>query len=79
VTPGYDGSPWPDNDSDAKRLGNVNGVTSLFADLDKNNRYDTITSPHSGGETDVVYQAARELVVRQARPVRRGFVSSERL
>jgi hypothetical protein len=58
VTAGYDGGPWLYNYSNAKRLGYVNGVTSLFVDLDKNDRYDTITSPYFDGETNVVYQAA---------------------
>ncbi|GAA3109769.1 hypothetical protein [Nonomuraea salmonea] len=58
VTAGYDGGPWLYKYSNAKRLGYVNGVTSLIADTDKNNRYDTITTPYFDGETNVVYKAA---------------------
>jgi len=58
VTGGYDGGPWLYKYSNAKRLGYVNGVTSLIADTDGNNRYDTITSPYFDGETNVVYKAA---------------------
>ncbi|MEV4107171.1 hypothetical protein [Nonomuraea sp. NPDC049695] len=58
VTAGYDGGPWLANYSNAKRLGYVNGVTSLIADVDGNKRYDTITSPYFDGETNVIYQAA---------------------
>ncbi|WP_433433995.1 trypsin-like serine peptidase [Nonomuraea sp. CA-141351] len=58
VTAGYDGGPWLYKYSNAKRLGYVNGVTSLIADTDNNKRYDTITSAYFDGETNVVYQAA---------------------
>ncbi|MFG2076036.1 trypsin-like serine peptidase [Nonomuraea maritima] len=58
VTAGYDGGPWLSNYSNAKRLGYVNGVTSLIADTDKNNRYDTITSAIFDGETAAIYKAA---------------------
>ncbi|MEV0230258.1 hypothetical protein [Nonomuraea sp. NPDC050786] len=58
VTAGYDGGPWLYKYSNAKRLGYVNGVTSLIADTDGNKRYDTITSAYFDGETNVVYQAA---------------------
>ncbi|MBB5821307.1 hypothetical protein F4562_004369 [Streptosporangium becharense] len=57
-TPGADGGPWLAKYSNAKRLGYVNGVTSLFGDQDKNNRYDLITSPYFDGETATVYQKA---------------------
>ncbi|WP_043624329.1 trypsin-like serine peptidase [Nonomuraea candida] len=58
VTAGYDGGPWLYKYSNSKRLGYVNGVTSLIADTDKNNRYDTITSPIFDGETAAIYKAA---------------------
>ncbi|MFI7642810.1 trypsin-like serine peptidase [Nonomuraea sp. NPDC049400] len=58
VTAGFDGGPWLYKYSNAKRLGYVNGVTSLIADVDGNKRYDTITSAYFDGETNVVYQAA---------------------
>ncbi|MEU6717622.1 hypothetical protein ABZ897_39670 [Nonomuraea sp. NPDC046802] len=58
VTAGYDGAPWLYKYSNAKRLGYVNGVTSLIADTDNNKRYDTITSPYFDGETNTVYKAA---------------------
>ncbi|GAA2215898.1 hypothetical protein GCM10009850_113660 [Nonomuraea monospora] len=58
VTAGYDGGPWLYKYSNAKRLGYVNGVTSLIADTDKNNRYDTITSAYFDGETAAIYKAA---------------------
>ncbi|SDL90259.1 hypothetical protein SAMN05421874_13240 [Nonomuraea maritima] len=58
VTAGYDGGPWLYNYSNAKRLGYVNGVTSLIADTDKNNRYDTITSAIFDGEAAAIYKAA---------------------
>jgi hypothetical protein len=58
VTAGYDGAPWLYKYSNAKRLGYVNGVTSLIADTDSNKRYDTITSPYFDGETAAIYKAA---------------------
>ncbi|MBF8193160.1 hypothetical protein ITP53_47335 [Nonomuraea sp. K274] len=58
VTAGYDGGPWLYQYSNAKRLGYVNGVTSLIADTDDNKRYDTITTAYFDGETNVVYKAA---------------------
>ncbi|MGW0193642.1 trypsin-like serine peptidase [Nonomuraea sp. NPDC003201] len=58
VTAGYDGGPWLYKYSNAKRLGYVNGVTSLIADTDGNKRYDTITSAYFDGETNVIYKAA---------------------
>ncbi|MEU7002135.1 hypothetical protein [Nonomuraea sp. NPDC046570] len=60
VTGGYDGSPWLVKYSNAKRLGYVNGVTSLFADQDTNKRYDYISSPYFDGETNSVYRAAEK-------------------
>ncbi|MGR6914829.1 trypsin-like serine peptidase [[Actinomadura] parvosata] len=58
VTAGYDGAPWLYKYSNSKRLGYVNGVTSLIADTDNNKRYDTITSPYFDGETAAIYKAA---------------------
>jgi V8-like Glu-specific endopeptidase len=58
VTGGYAGGPWLLKYSNAKRLGYVNGVTSLVMDSDKNKRYDTITSPYFDGETAAIYSAA---------------------
>ncbi|MEU0485982.1 hypothetical protein ABZ260_43300 [Streptosporangium sp. NPDC006013] len=57
-TPGADGGPWLAKYSNAKRLGYVNGVTSLFGDQDNNGRYDLITSPYFDGETQTVYSKA---------------------
>ena len=58
VTAGYDGGPWLANYSNSKRLGYVNGVTSLIVDVDGNKRYDTITSAIFDGETAAIYKAA---------------------
>ncbi|SEH03732.1 hypothetical protein SAMN05444920_1431, partial [Nonomuraea solani] len=58
VTAGYDGGPWLYKYSNAKRLGYVNGVTSLIADTNDDKRYDTITSPYFDGETATIYKAA---------------------
>jgi hypothetical protein len=58
VTAGYDGGPWLYKYNNSKRLGYVNGVTSLIADTDLNNRYDTITSAYFDGETAAIYKAA---------------------
>ncbi|GAA4072912.1 hypothetical protein [Nonomuraea soli] len=59
VTPGYNGSPWLYQYSNAKRVGYVNGVTTaIYGDADGNNRYDTIFSPYFDGETKQVYSAA---------------------
>ncbi|MEV0621198.1 hypothetical protein AB0I81_48270 [Nonomuraea sp. NPDC050404] len=59
VTGGYDGGPWLYNYLNSKRLGYVNGVTSLILDTNKNKRYDTITSAYFDGETKAVYDAAQ--------------------
>ena len=58
MTPGADGAPWLVKYSNAKRLGYVNGVTSLFHDQDSNNRYDYSSSPYFDGETATVYNQA---------------------
>ncbi|MER5621147.1 hypothetical protein ABT061_08905 [Streptosporangium sp. NPDC002544] len=57
-TPGADGGPWLTQYSSARRLGYVNGVTSLFGDQDQNDRYDLITSPYFDGETAEIYRKA---------------------
>ncbi|MEU7986862.1 trypsin-like serine peptidase [Streptosporangium canum] len=57
-TPGADGGPWLTQYSSSRRLGYVNGVTSLFGDQDQNNRYDLITSPYFDGETADIYKKA---------------------
>jgi hypothetical protein len=60
VTGGYNGGPWLANYSNAKRLGFVNGVTSVVSyDTDGNDRYDHISSPYFDGETAAVYNAAK--------------------
>jgi hypothetical protein len=63
MTGGSDGSPWLVKYSNAKRLGYVNGVTSLFADQDGNDRVDYISSPYFDGETAAVYTKASNAVL----------------
>ncbi|MBG0832158.1 hypothetical protein HS041_31110 [Planomonospora sp. ID67723] len=58
MTPGADGSPWLIKYSSAKRVGYVNGVTSLFGDQDGNGRYDLSTSAYFDGETADIYKKA---------------------
>ncbi|WP_455430702.1 hypothetical protein, partial [Planomonospora venezuelensis] len=58
MTPGADGAPWLIKYSSAKRVGYVNGVTSLFGDQDGNGRYDLSTSPYFDGETADIYKKA---------------------
>jgi len=58
MTPGADGAPWLIKYSNTKRLGYVNGVTSLFHDQDGNSRYDYSSSPYFDGETATVYTQA---------------------
>jgi V8-like Glu-specific endopeptidase len=58
MTPGADGSPWLIKYSNTKRLGYVNGVTSIFHDQDGNDRYDYSSSPYFDGETATVYNQA---------------------
>ncbi|MEV4221240.1 hypothetical protein [Nonomuraea sp. NPDC049725] len=60
MTPGANGAPWLIKYSNAKRLGYVNGVTSLFHDQDGNNRYDYSSSPYFDGETGAVYAQAEK-------------------
>ncbi|MEO3870339.1 hypothetical protein ABGB18_16120 [Nonomuraea sp. B12E4] len=61
VTPGFDGGPWLLNYDNSKRLGYVNGTTSTFADQDGNGRVDYITSPYFDGETEAVYDRAKNV------------------
>lgn len=58
MTGGADGSPWLIKYSNAKRLGLLNGVTSLFHDQDGNNRVDYNSSPYFDGETYAIYDKA---------------------
>lgn len=58
MTEGADGAPWLVKYNNSKRLGYVNGVTSLFGDQDKNGRYDLSTSAYFDGETAAVYNQA---------------------
>jgi hypothetical protein len=60
MTPGADGAVWLVKYSNAKRLGYVNGVTSLFHDQDGNDRYDYSSSPYFDGETATVYSQAEK-------------------
>ncbi|MEO3797908.1 hypothetical protein ABGB14_47585 [Nonomuraea sp. B10E15] len=58
MTPGADGGPWLMKYSNAKRVGYVNGVTSMFHDTDKNGRIDHISSALFDSETADVYNKA---------------------
>jgi hypothetical protein len=58
MTFGADGGPWLMKYNNGKRTGYVNGVTSLFADTDGNDRIDTISSAIFDGETADVYNKA---------------------
>ncbi|MEO3887396.1 hypothetical protein [Nonomuraea sp. B5E05] len=58
MTPGADGGPWLMKYSNAKRVGYVNGVTSMFHDTDKNGRIDHISSAVFDSETADVYNKA---------------------
>jgi hypothetical protein len=58
MTPGADGGPWLIKYDNNKRLGYVNGVTSMFFDTDGNKRIDTISSALFDGETADVYNKA---------------------
>jgi len=61
VTGGYNGAPWLLKYSNAKRLGYVNGVTSVLYDTDGNDRWDYMSSPYFDGETASVYNAAKNV------------------
>ncbi|WP_407940834.1 trypsin-like serine peptidase [Nonomuraea antri] len=58
VTGGYNGAPWLLKYSNAKRMGYVNGVTSVLYDTDSNDRWDYMSTPYFDGETAAVYTAA---------------------
>lgn len=58
MTPGADGGPWLLKYNNGKRVGYVNGVTSLFHDNDGNDRVDYISSAYFDGETAAVYAKA---------------------
>ncbi|AQZ68968.1 secreted protein [[Actinomadura] parvosata subsp. kistnae] len=58
MTFGADGGPWLIKYNNSKRTGYVNGVTSLFADTDGNDRIDTISSAIFDSETADVYNKA---------------------
>ncbi|MFE0155040.1 trypsin-like serine peptidase [Nonomuraea sp. NPDC059007] len=58
VTGGYNGAPWLLKYSNAKRMGYVNGVTSVLYDTDGNDRWDYMSSPYFDEETHSVYSAA---------------------
>ncbi|MGP4098696.1 trypsin-like serine peptidase [Nonomuraea sp. KM90] len=58
MTGGADGGPWLMKYDNGKRTGYVNGVTSMFADNDGNNRIDYISSAIFDGETAAVYDKA---------------------
>ncbi|WP_068926801.1 trypsin-like serine peptidase [Planobispora rosea] len=58
MTQGSSGGPWVLKYNSAKRMGYVNGVTSLVADTDNNGRFDLSTSPYFDGETADIYKKA---------------------
>ncbi|WP_043624327.1 hypothetical protein [Nonomuraea candida] len=58
MTGGADGGPWLIKYDNSKRTGYVNGVTSLYADNDENDRIDHISSAIFDGETADVYNKA---------------------
>ncbi|WP_157250677.1 trypsin-like serine peptidase [Nonomuraea typhae] len=61
VTGGYNGAPWLLKYSNAKRMGYVNGVTSVLYDTDGNDRWDYMSSPYFDEETAAVYSAAAKV------------------
>ncbi|GII89495.1 hypothetical protein Ssi03_74850 [Sphaerisporangium siamense] len=61
MTAGSSGGPWIAQYSSTKRLGYINGVTSLVGDSDGNQRYDFATSPYFDSETYAIYKAAANL------------------
>ncbi|MEO3810877.1 hypothetical protein ABGB17_17900 [Sphaerisporangium sp. B11E5] len=60
-TAGASGGPWVAGYSSTKRLGYINGVTSLVGDKDGNGRFDFATSPYFDSETYAVYSLASNL------------------
>jgi hypothetical protein len=67
MTGGADGGPWLIKYSSAKRLGYVNGVTSVFHDQDGNDRVDFVSSPYFDSDAAGAYRQA--LIVRNTRIV----------
>ncbi|MEU9884706.1 hypothetical protein [Sphaerisporangium sp. NPDC051011] len=61
MTAGSSGGPWILKYSNTKRLGYINGVTSLIGDADGNGRIDFATSPYFDSETYAIYKAAANL------------------
>ncbi|MEV6985079.1 hypothetical protein AB0M95_27995 [Sphaerisporangium sp. NPDC051017] len=61
MTAGSSGAPWILKYSNTKRLGYINGVTSLIGDADGNGRIDFSTSPYFDSETYAIYKAAANL------------------
>jgi V8-like Glu-specific endopeptidase len=61
MTGGASGGPWIIGYSSNRRLGYLNGVTSLGGDTDSNLRSDLITSAYFDSETYSVYKAAAPL------------------
>ncbi|WP_308249759.1 trypsin-like serine peptidase [Sphaerisporangium fuscum] len=61
MTAGSSGGPWILQYSSTKRLGYINGVTSLIGDADANGRIDFATSPYFDSETYSIYKSAANL------------------
>ena len=61
MTAGSSGGPWLLKYSSTKRLGYINGVTSLIGDADANGRIDFATSPYFDAETYAIYKSAANL------------------
>ncbi|GII61847.1 hypothetical protein Skr01_19320 [Sphaerisporangium krabiense] len=61
MTAGSSGGPWILKYSSTKRLGYINGVTSLIGDADANGRIDFSTSPYFDSETYAIYKSAANL------------------
>jgi hypothetical protein len=61
MTAGSSGAPWILKYSSTKRLGYINGVTSLIGDADANGRIDFSTSPYFDAETYSIYKSASNL------------------
>ncbi|MEV8635922.1 serine protease [Streptosporangium sp. NPDC051023] len=57
-TSGASGGPWLLKYRNSTRTGYLNGVNSVAWDTDKNDRYDTISSPYFNGDTYQVYRVA---------------------
>ena len=61
MTAGSSGAPWILKYSSTKRLGYINGVSSLIGDADGNGRIDFSTSPYFDAETYAIYKSAANL------------------